>query len=70
MQQLGHITGPVGLINAEGYWDPFVSLLENFADNGFIQRRFVDALIVEPTPAAALDAFAGWVPLGSKWDNA
>lgn len=70
MQQLGYITGPVGLINAEGYWDPFVALLENFADNGFIQRRFVDALIVEPTPAAALDAFAGWVPLGSKWDSA
>ena len=29
MQQLGHVQGPVGLVNVDGFWEPFVRTLES-----------------------------------------
>ena len=39
------------------------------AKAGFVQQRFVDALVMDPSPAAVLDAFAAWQHPGTKWDN-
>ncbi len=36
---------------------------------GFVQRRFVDALVLAPTPVAVLEGFESWVNPGIKWNN-
>ena len=69
MQQLGHVDGPVGLVDVAGFWRPFVDMYAGMSEAGFVQRRFVDAIVLEPTPAQVLDAFAGWTNPGMKWDN-
>lgn len=68
MQQLGHITGPVGLLDVDGFWQPFRAMFAGFVDNGFVQRRYLDGLRIAPDPAALLDSFESWKPLGAKWD--
>lgn len=47
---------PLCLVNIKGYWDPFVSLLTHFSDNGFMNARFHDFYDVEASPESALDA--------------
>ena len=39
MQQLGHVQGPVGLVNVDGFWEPFVRTLESMVACGFVQSR-------------------------------
>ena len=34
MQQLGHVQGPVGLVNVDGFWEPFVRTLESMVACG------------------------------------
>ncbi len=68
LQQLGNHSGPVALYNVAGYWDPFYRMLENFVENGFSQRRYLEGLIMADNAAEILDHFAAWQPLGAKWD--
>lgn len=67
LQQLGHLAGPIGLLNTAGFWDPFVEMYHSIINHGFIQPRYADAIILNADPAALLDAFADWAPLPSKW---
>ena len=69
MQQLGNIHGPVGLVDVQGFWQPFVHMYSAMVQEGFVQQRFLDALVVEPTPVGVLDAFGSWTNPGSKWGN-
>ncbi|MDY3126700.1 MAG: TIGR00730 family Rossman fold protein [Corynebacterium sp.] len=68
MQQLGHLHGPVGLLNIEGFWNPFMATLHNSADRGFVGRNYIDAIALSSDIAEILDKFAGWQPMGNKWD--
>ena len=68
-QQLGSIRGPVGLVDVEGFWQPFCDMYAAMAEAGFILPRFVKALVIEETPAAVLDGFAQWHYPGTKWNN-
>ena len=67
MQQLGHVHGPVGLVNVDGFWEPFMQTLRSMAACGFVQTRYIDAIALSSDPAAILDKFAGWAPIGAKW---
>ncbi len=67
MQQLGHVQGPVGLVNVDGFWEPFVRTLESMVACGFVQSRYIDAIALSSDPAEILDEFAGWSPIGAKW---
>lgn len=69
MQQLGNIHGPVGLVDVQGFWQPFVHMYSAMVQEGFVQQRFLDALVVEPTPVGVMDAFGSWTNPGSKWGN-
>ncbi len=53
-QTLGLHAKPVGLLNADGFWDPVVAMLGRLADNGFMDRSTVDGLVVAPDLDAAL----------------
>lgn len=61
-QQLGLHTKPVALLNAAGFWDPLLAMIDHMAAQGFVRRSFTDALIVESTPDALLDALMSWQP--------
>ena len=69
MQQLGSIAGPVGLVDVGGFWQAFAQMYSAMAQAGFVQQRFVDALVLESSPAIVLDRFAAWRHPGNKWDN-
>ncbi|MDO5032598.1 TIGR00730 family Rossman fold protein [Corynebacterium sp.] len=69
MQQLGHVTGPIGLVDVDGFWHPFHSMFAAMAERGFVQERFVDALVIAPAPAEVLDRFATWANPGTKWGD-
>lgn len=68
-QQLGSIREPVGLVDVEGFWQPFYDMYAAMAEAGFILPRFVKALVIEENPAAVLDGFAQWHYPGTKWNN-
>ena len=67
MQQLGHVHGPMGLVNVDGFWQPFLQTLQSMAACGFVQQRYIDAIALSAEPAEILDEFAGWTPIGAKW---
>lgn len=68
-QQLGPATGPVALINVDGFWDPLLHVLQNMVDDWFVPTRFLDAIVVDADPAGALDAFDSWTPPALKWEE-
>lgn len=69
LQQLGNLDGPVGLVDVNGFWQPFINMYSAMVQEGFVQKRFLDALVVSPFPAEVLDQFASWTSPGSKWSN-
>lgn len=53
---LGLHAKPIGLLNPDGFWDPLLAMLHRIADDGFVDRRVVDGLVVAPTVDEALTA--------------
>lgn len=68
MQQLGAITGPLALLNPRGFWSPLVDMLQQMSDEGFLRRKFLDALVVAETPEDLFTGFTQWRDPGDKWD--
>lgn len=66
-QQLGPATGPVALLNVDGFWDPLLHMLRHMVDDWFVPARFLDAIVVGEHPAEVLDAFGTWTPPALKW---
>ena len=66
-QQLGPYTGPVALMNVEGYWSPMLKALRSMSEEGFVPERYLDALVVASTPQELFDGFASWSYPGLKW---
>jgi uncharacterized protein (TIGR00730 family) len=54
-KQLGFHGKPVVLLNARGYWDPLVAMLERGFEQGFIQPHFrgIYAVAADPEEAVA-----------------
>ena len=67
LQQLGRIRGPIALLDVDGYWQPFVQLLQNAVAAGFVDQKYVDALIVNGDPEEMIASFAQWEAPGDKW---
>jgi predicted Rossmann-fold nucleotide-binding protein len=57
-RQLGLHAKPVVLVDAEGYWRPFLALLEHIEAEGFVGRDFREFFTVAGTPEAAVAALA------------
>jgi uncharacterized protein (TIGR00730 family) len=60
--QLGIHRKPVGVVNAEGYFDALIELLAHGVREGFIHREYVGLLLFADTPAELLDRFERWRP--------
>jgi uncharacterized protein (TIGR00730 family) len=52
---------PIGLLNADGFWDPLVDTLRRVTTHGFMRRSTLDGLVVEGDLDAALTALAARV---------
>ena len=53
--QLGRHAKPLGLVNTCGYFEPFLKVLEQAIDEGFLAPEFRIMLNIAPNPEALLD---------------
>ena len=60
--QLGYHAKPVGLLNAEGYYDGLVAFWEKMAAVGFLRPQHTGLLIVAATLAELLERMAAFEP--------
>ena len=60
--QIGMHSKPVGVLNAEGYFDPLLALVEHARREGFIYSVHRALLACERTPEALLDRLAAYQP--------
>lgn len=67
-QTLGQHQKPLALINASGFYQPLVDALQRMVDEGFIQQKYLDSLIVESTIDAVFERLEAWRAPGTKWD--
>lgn len=57
-QTLGLHAKPIGLLNADGFWDPLIETLRRVTSHGFMSRSTLDGLVVEDDLEAALNGLA------------
>ncbi|MCE1196753.1 TIGR00730 family Rossman fold protein [bacterium] len=55
---IGYHNKPVGLVNAGGFYDDLLRMLEKMSEAGFMKRAMLDDLCVSDSPAGILDALA------------
>ncbi len=55
---IGYHNKPVGLVNAGGFYDDLLRMLENMCDAGFMNHAMLDDLCVSDSAAGILDALA------------
>jgi len=53
-RQLQQHAKPIAMVNLEGYWKPFVQLVDHIIDNGFAENNIRDNLIIAETVEEAL----------------
>jgi uncharacterized protein (TIGR00730 family) len=68
LNQLGDIDKPVGLLNVEGFFRPFLAFVDTMIAQGFLPAAHRDAIVVREAPAALIDGLAAYQPvIVSKW---
>lgn len=67
--QLGIHQKPVGVLNAAGFFDPVLSLLQNTVKEGFMNESNLKLLLVSADPKELVDMMENYVPpvLDTKW---
>jgi uncharacterized protein (TIGR00730 family) len=59
---------PVGLLNADGYYDPLVAFLDRAVEEGFLRPAYRDMLVEGTDPGDLLDRFETYrPPETAKW---
>lgn len=58
--QLGMHSKPIGVLNASGFFDPFIGMLDHAAHEAFLDSSYRDFLLVDDAPARLLDRLAAW----------
>jgi uncharacterized protein (TIGR00730 family) len=53
-QQLGLHDKPCGLLNTQGYFDPFITFIAHMTQAGFVRPAHVEALQIAQSPVQAL----------------
>ena len=66
--QLGHHQKPVGLLNAESYFDPLLGFVDRQYREGFMRREHREMLVVDDDPHRILARFESYeAPKVVKW---
>lgn len=58
-QQLGLHDKPVAFLNTEGFWDPFLALIDHTVEQGFTPADLAEHLVMESEPEAAIERLIG-----------
>ncbi|WP_430334749.1 TIGR00730 family Rossman fold protein [Rhodococcus sp. ACT016] len=66
-QQLGLHTKPVFLLDAGGFWQPLVALIDHLVDAGFVGAHQRAALRIVDDLDAVRAATSNWLPPAPKW---
>lgn len=66
-QQLGLHRKPVALLNADGFWQPLLVLLDQQVQRGYLRQVDRDALVVLDRPDELIARLDGWSPPLPKW---
>ena len=53
--QLGDHTKPVGIVNVDGYYDPFIAMLEHGVAHRMIRPALLQLIYINPCPENVLD---------------
>jgi uncharacterized protein (TIGR00730 family) len=64
-KKLGIWTGPLALVNTEGFWDPAIALLERAVEARFLQKRHRDLWVVVDGADQLVAALESAPPWGS-----
>lgn len=68
LNQLGEVEKPAGLLNVNGFYDPFLVFLDRMVSEGFLPAAHRQAVIVGEQPASVLDALFAARPVSvPKW---
>ena len=69
--QVGLHQRPIGVLNALGYFDPLLALIEHARREGFIYAEHRSLLISEPDPGTLLDRMEAYQPPSglARWLN-
>jgi uncharacterized protein (TIGR00730 family) len=66
--QLGVHQKPCGLLDADGYFEPLLALIERAVADGFIRAQHRDLVLTATEPGELLDRLEAWEPVGlPKW---
>ena len=66
--QLGGLKKAIGIVNTNGFYDPFLAQIERMIADGFLPAQQKEWLVVDTGPAQVLDALARYEPHEvSKW---
>ncbi len=68
--QLGIHEKPIGLLNAGGFFDPLLAMVDQFVAQGFVDAEVRGALAVHEDPATLIDALAVTTPPAGRWTEA
>jgi uncharacterized protein (TIGR00730 family) len=60
--QLGEHRKPCGLLNADGYYDPLLSVFDHMVAKGFLSEEHRSMVLVETEPEPLLEAFERYRP--------
>jgi hypothetical protein len=58
LNQLGEMDKPAGLLDVDGYWQPFLGFIDHMIARGFLPAAHRGGIVVSPDPAALLDGLA------------
>jgi uncharacterized protein (TIGR00730 family) len=68
LTQLGDHVKPCAALNVRGFYAPLKAMLDKAVDEGFLKPEHRDMILIDPDPAALLDALATWqAPNVDKW---
>jgi hypothetical protein len=68
LNQLGDVDKPAGLLDAAGFYRPFVGFVEHMIAERFLPAEHRDGVVIDDDPARLLDRLAAFEqPTVSKW---
>jgi uncharacterized protein (TIGR00730 family) len=65
--QLGIHTKPIGFLNAGGYYDPLVEMIQRMRSAEFIQPELVDMLVIDDDIQSMIARFRNYSPPQKLW---
>ncbi len=65
--QLGIHTKPIGFLNADGYYDPLVEMIQRMRVAEFIQSELVDMLVIDDDIQSMIARFRSYNPPQKRW---